>query len=137
MDLLLDENKKLKEIIRISDNRIEYLEDKIKQLLTDTNINYCYMCDNLCAYDEEKCEYNMFCVNYICKDCIINLKNNQTNKNMCKYDKCNGWYCPECIKADSECLMNCDKCNKLYCLDHFSENKTTCINCDDNDYECL
>jgi hypothetical protein len=149
MELLINENKKLKEIIRYSDNRIKYLEEKIDNLINDVNINYCYICYNKCDYDEEKCEYNMFCDNYICRDCIIKHKNNPDDKSVCKYNKCNKWYCSSCINACKykDYLIKCNDCLEYCCLEHYDNSNIDiknwiCKKCNEQlmkslDYECI
>jgi hypothetical protein len=133
MELLSDENKKLKDIIRKSDKRIKYLEERIKKIINGLDINYCFLCDNICEYDEERCEYNMFCESFICISCVNKCKNDKFDRFICKYDKCNKWCCLGC--TNNNFLQECIECKNLYCYDHYDydetkkENKWICDKC--------
>lgn len=110
---LIDENAQLKEIIRENDRRIYYLESKIKNMVNDCDIETCFECHNSCDYDEEKCDCNMFCTNYLCRNCI------NKSKLKCQYSKCKKWFCEKYPPA-----VNCLECSRIFCNDHFLEMKS-------------
>jgi hypothetical protein len=117
------EINKLKLIIRNLDNRIKYLESRIDNILYNNDIYNCYICSNYCSYDDEKCEYNIFCTNYICHKCISNIKNNINNKSICKNNKCNKWYCNDCIdNMNDDYIHSCNECNINQCNNHYDSN---------------
>ncbi len=133
-----DENNKLKTIIRNLDRRIEYLESRIRNIVFRNDIYTCKLCLNYCTYDDEKCDYNIFCNNYICNNCIIITKNSSDNKSICKNNKCNKWICSDCIydidnDNDNKHLYSCNNCKINLCNDHYhniNEKKDNiCIDC--------
>lgn len=130
---LMQENAQLKEIIRTNDRRIHYLESKIKNIVNNEDINTCFLCGNVCDYDEEKCHCNMFCTNYVCRVCI-NKKSQELLQ--CEYSKCKKWYC-ELIGKHPPAIA-CIDCNIVYCKEHFrllsshtldSMNTQRCVAC--------
>lgn len=48
-----NEIKELKSIIRNLDNRINYLEKRINDIINKNDIYHCYICSNYCTYDDE------------------------------------------------------------------------------------
>lgn len=134
MDFLIDENNKLKKIIRLLDKRVEYLEKRIISIIDIDNQNdiyYCDVCNSLCGFDEEKCDYNIFCNNHICIECIKNLKNDINDKSMCKNVNCKKWYCYNCL-SDNDFLIKCYNCDNSMCELHYNQ-----FNCPiDICYEC-
>lgn len=130
-----DEIQILKKIIRNQDKRIQYLEKRIINIIDNNDLYKCYKCDNYCTYDDEKCDSNIFCTNYICNQCIITIKNESNNITICKNNKCNKWYCSDCINYynNEQYIHSCINCNKKQCLDHYISvnelRETTCNNC--------
>jgi hypothetical protein len=127
---LLYENKQLKCIIREYDKRISYLEEKIKNIVDNEYINSCIKCNKLCIIDDEKCDFNIFCDNHICSDCIKEFKKDVTNNNICKFNKCNKWFCSGCTKnKNNNYMLKCNNCLQIICIDHFLNDDNTCIKC--------
>jgi hypothetical protein len=130
-----NEIKELKSIIRNLDNRINYLEKRINDIINKNDIYRCYICSNYCTYDDEKCDFNMFCMNYICKKCIYIIKKNNDNETICKNRKCNKWYCSDCLYYcnNNEYIKKCEKCNLVQCIEHYCNqtnlSKYICRNC--------
>jgi hypothetical protein len=131
MDLLIDENNKLKKIIRTLDKRMKYLENRINSIVKNENNNYCYLCEMLCGIDEEKCDYNIFCQNYICNECIQNIKKDNSDKSMCKNINCKKWYCYNCLYKN-DFLIKCYNCDNFLCDQHYYEADNPiqiCVDC--------
>jgi hypothetical protein len=115
-----NENNSLKSIIRTMDKRIKYLERRINDIIDKNDIYVCFMCANYCTYDDEKCDYNLFCTNYICKKCIYIIKLEKDNQALCKNNKCNKWYCPKCLYYKKyDCIKYCSNCKISQCNDHY------------------
>ena len=120
----------LKSIIRNLDNRIKYLESRIKEIINNNDIYNCYICTEYCTYDDEKCDCNIFCQNYICKECISIIKTNKSYQNLCKNNKCNKWYCDDYVSDINNYIQCCTKCNIFQCNEHYeSKNELKNIIC--------
>lgn len=123
MEFLENENAQLKELIRVNDNRIQYLETRLRHLANMIDPAYCHTCSTLCDYDEEKCDCNMFCTNHLCRICVVKKQ----TKYYCNYSRCKKWFCELDGKYSS--ALVCLECKKVFCQDHAPNATNICEDC--------